>query len=321
MENANFSDQNMVEKNSRNLPRDTFLYLASLILLIASVLSFGFLVFGIINIYFPDILHYYNVPVDSLYVKQGLIQPLSVLIIVFPLFLFVARFLRKDVVNFPEKREMKIRKWLLYLTLFMAVLAMVIDLVAVFRGFLSGELTTRFLLKALTVLFIASVSFYYYITELKNPQSNKLKWIIWPTLIIVLAGFVLGMYTVGMPKEQRKIRMDEIRINHLGIIQAQVTEYWRKNQKLPMGTDQLNDAISGFVVPVDPRDGRAYDYTVLSNQKNDLRFRLCADFETQSVSDGGVEKMNDPNWNWQHSIGKKCFDRVIDTNLYLPIIK
>mgnify|MGYP001564185816 FL=1 len=166
----------------KNLPRDTFLYLLAIISLITVAVGFGMAAFNYIDYYFPD-------PATDYYRCAGFLgrclsnyespirQAMAMLIVVFPVFLWVSRFLRKDVEGHPEKRELKIRKWLLNLTLFAAALVIIGDFVTVVSNFLQGELTTRFILKALTIFFIAGSAFYYYLAQLKGSGTLLLKYL------------------------------------------------------------------------------------------------------------------------------------------------
>src|SRR3989344_356135 len=148
---------------NKNLPRDVFLYLLSVVTLVASAISFGILVFQYINVYFPDLLTDYYFSPSSYY--GSIRQALAALIVIFPVYIWVSRFLKKDINENPEKRDLKIRKWLLYFTLFVAAIAIIIDLIVLLNNFLEGELTLRFILKVISILFIASSVFYYYLNE------------------------------------------------------------------------------------------------------------------------------------------------------------
>ena len=148
---------------TKNLPRDVFLYLLSIITLVASAVSFGILVFQYINIYFPDIIADYYISPSSYY--GSIRQALATLIVIFPVYVWVSRFLKKDIKENSEKRDLKIRKWLLYFTVFVAALVVIGDLVALINTFLEGELTMRFILKVLAIFFIAGSAFSYYYFE------------------------------------------------------------------------------------------------------------------------------------------------------------
>src|SRR3989344_375369 len=181
---------------NKNLPRDVFLYLLSIITLIASAISFGILVFQYINVYFPDLLNDYYFSPSNYY---GTIrQALATLIVIFPVYIWVTRFLKKDVDENPEKRDLKIRKWLLYLTVFVAALVIIGDLVTLINTFLNGELTTRFILKVLAIIFIAGSVFSHYYFELRELRAKPKRGLdgmsvyAWTVIVVVVVAIVFG---------------------------------------------------------------------------------------------------------------------------------
>ena len=112
---------------SKQLPRDVFLYFLMIFALGGSAISFGILLFQFINIYIPDVAS--NACLFG--GCHGAIRgALSFLIVVFPVLLWSMRFLRKDLDRNPVKQELPIRRWLLYLALFVAGLIFIGDLVA-----------------------------------------------------------------------------------------------------------------------------------------------------------------------------------------------
>src|SRR3989344_1809905 len=132
-------------------PKDVFGQLLAIIGLYVSVIVFGALIFGLINLYFPDVLNYDY----GYFAKQSLKWPLAVLVIVFPLYLWLNNYLQNDLERNPEKKELKTRKWLLYFTVFATAIVIVGDLITLIYRFLNGDLTVQFVLKVLAVLLIA----------------------------------------------------------------------------------------------------------------------------------------------------------------------
>lgn len=143
-------------------PKDVFLHLLATITLYISAGSFVALVFQYINLGFPDPLLTWEDP------QAAMRWPIAILIIIFPVYIFTMRFLNKDYERSPEKRSLQIRKWLVYLTLFVAALIMIGDLVTLVYNVLEGELTARFSLKVATVLATAGAIFWYYYTDVKR---------------------------------------------------------------------------------------------------------------------------------------------------------
>lgn len=307
---------------NKNLPRDTFLYLLAIVTLIVSAVGFGMAIFNYIDFYLPDPATDYYRSFRSY--DEPIRQAMATLIVVFPVFFWVSQFLRKDLCANPEKKELKIRKWLLSLTLFIAALVIIGDLVTIINNFLRGELTARFLLKALTIFFIAGSAFYYYLAQL---YEKKVKWFSpfsWIIACIVVASVVFGFVVIGSPFEQRERRFDERRESDLQTIQYELINYWQRKQILPRNLGDLENSISGFLVPKDPETGASYEYAVVEDKDTGAKFQLCTTFKNSSIDDGYVPKTLVPRGDyylnvWQHSAGRYCFDREIDPDLYPSI--
>lgn len=303
---------NQITKSS---PKDVFTHLLNIIALYASATSVLILLFQYVNVYFPD-------PLDNYFDDGDPIRwAISSLLIIFPVFLWTSKFLKKDIEQNPQKNELKIRRWLLYFTLFVAAVIIIGDLVALIYNFLQGELTVRFSLKILSVLAVAASVFGYYLYELRRKLgeiSPKIKIFIWLVIGIVIVIVVAGFFIAGSPFKQRLIRFDRERVNDLQTIQGQIVNFWTSKEKLPDSLGNLNDSISGFAAPVDPETSKPYEYKI----KGNLIFELCANFNFDSkeniidaskpISPYGFEE------NWDHSIGRVCFERTIDPDIYKP---
>jgi len=163
----------MEEVKPRTSPKDFFLNLLSIAALYMSAGSFIALIFQYINIFFPDVLdsqNYGSDPLDAAY--QAIRFAVSTLIVAFPVYLATGRFMNKDYLKNPEKRNLRIRKWLIYFTLFAATVIIMGDLIALINTFLGGEITMRFVLKVLTVLLVTGVIFGYYLWDLRKYKTE-----------------------------------------------------------------------------------------------------------------------------------------------------
>ncbi len=151
-----------MDQSAKIGPKEIFLHLLAILTLYFSAGSFLALVFQYINYWFPDPLE------GPRFHGFGAIRfALSSLIVVFPAYLLTTRYLNKIYLSNPIISQMRIRKWLIYFTLFAAALIMIGDFVALVNGLLGGELTTRFILKVITVFFVAASVFYYYRFDLQ----------------------------------------------------------------------------------------------------------------------------------------------------------
>ncbi|OGZ01246.1 MAG: hypothetical protein A2946_00655 [Candidatus Liptonbacteria bacterium RIFCSPLOWO2_01_FULL_53_13] len=303
----------------KSSPRDVFMYLFATIALYFSVWSVIQLLLQYISVLFPDPLNPYFDPGSTVRWSMAL------LVIIFPAYCWVSRFLRRDLLAHPEKSEIRARKWLLYLTLFLAALLIIGDLVALIYSFLEGEITTRFFLKIIAILIVAAAVFWYYLRDLRtNASSSDARMTLFARLAIAAVALIVvgGFFVVGSPFRQRLVRFDSQKASDLQNIQWQIVSFWQKKEVLPQKIEDLRDDISGYIPPRDPQSGEAYDY-----QPTDaLAFRLCANFNTSSNESSANEmsqvKLPVPvggggtSENWRHGEGRVCFERTIDPALY-----
>ncbi|MEK7124613.1 MAG: DUF5671 domain-containing protein [Patescibacteria group bacterium] len=303
--------------DKKNLPRNVFLHLFAMVALYWSAISFITLCWQYVNYYLPDIA----VERYGQYYSLGPIRfAIASLIIIFPLFVLATWFLNKIYRKESFVRESKTRKWLIYLTLFIASLVVVGDLIFVINTFLGGEITLRFVLKAFSVLLVAIAVFGYYLDDVRRPEPSKsAKLYAIAGGVLVLAMVIGAFFIVGSPAKARLAQLDQQRVNDLQSIQYQVVNYWQRKGQLPENLAVLGDPISGYIVPNDPATSQPYEYNVKSAEN--LTFELCAVFSLSLHGNGDGRPKPVPaydgfNQNWNHSQGRTCFERTIDKQLY-----
>ena len=150
-------------------PREAFLYLVLFATLYLSAWHLGSLLFDLINAAIPD-------PADQRF-QAGMRDDsmrfsVASLVIAFPIYLFVARLLARELARNPVKRLSAVRRWLTYLTLFLAVTVLVCDLIALVHSLLGGDLTLRFVLKVLVVGALAGGIFGFYLADLRREERE-----------------------------------------------------------------------------------------------------------------------------------------------------
>lgn len=306
-----------MENREYATPRDVFVHLLMMSTLYVSIVSFIALIFQYINILLPDALSYgITGPLDALRVAS------ATLIVVFPVFLGLSFMLEREFAKNPGRHDLRIRKWLVYFTLFAAAITIIVQLSRLVYTFYSGDLSTQFGLKVLTVLIVTGGVFGYYLWDLRRDMKKSLMPKLWAliTAVIVLASLVSGIFIAGTPSEQRALRFDDRRVNDLASIQGQVIHFWTQKNKLPDNLNALHDDISGFTAPTDPASNKPYEYKVVSP----LTFELCADFTKPSADQtrGSTMTKSYPVYggvysdNWEHAAGHECFKRTIDPELY-----
>lgn len=150
--------------------RDAFLQLLSFGTLSTWTIALGALLFAFINRQFPDAV----TAVQWGSERYGIASNLASLMVAFPVYLFVMRFMLRDYQRYPEKRNSGIRRWLTWLALLIAAAVIIGDVITFLRYFLQGEITARFVFKVITVLLIASGVFSYYIASLQGQEEAPL---------------------------------------------------------------------------------------------------------------------------------------------------
>ncbi len=316
-----------------------FLSLGTVVALIVSVSALLNLSFETLNHAFPDVLTDTYTYGYMNYSYDGVRSMLALLIIVFPIFLILERFWSKaahkaDLSNW----DATLRRWAIYVILFLASITIITDLVVLVRYFVSGEITTRFILKVLLTLLVAGMTGWYYIRTLQTKKGAR--WFGIVAALLVIAMIVWSFNVIGSPADQRKFRMDQRRLDDLQSIQWQVINYWQQKEKMPLTLDELSNPLSGYILPRDPefQKGMLYEY----KKVGDKSFELCATFAMPLPqgwvpgSTGGYYPMDSVRDvpisavapypagvqdSWDHEAGRACFTRTIDPDLYPPFPK
>jgi len=301
---------------AKTSPKDFFINLSVIFFLYFIVVNAVQLLFETIDSVFPR-------TIQESYFTPSIAFPIAALMIAFPIFLLLSWALFLADKKESLKHDIPVRKWLGYLTLFVAGITIAIDLIVLLTAFLNGEeITIGFTLKVISVLLIAGFIFGYYLTDLmyKNTKPIKRYFAILSTLLVVLIiGF--GFYVFGSPFTQKARRFDSQRISDLQTIQYQILSYWQAKKTAPATLNDLNNEITGTVVPRDPNTDLPYGY----EKDSATTFKLCATFEREGQKQNNTQVVSMPitaypsaisNEYWGHSIGLVCFDRTIDPSLY-----
>jgi hypothetical protein len=290
-------DQNQTKPKSS--AKDFFINLGAIIALGIVVGYLLDLLFTIIDKAYPVINSY------SYYGSYSISWPVSTLIIFFPIYILLMWLLEHDYRTEPERRHVGVRKWLTYITLFFAGLSIAGDLVTVIYYFIDGqELTTGFILKALSILVVALGVFFYYISDLMNKinSTSRNVWAIVSSLII-LGAIIWGFSVLGSPRTQQLYKYDEQKVSDLQNIDGLITNYWQLQNKLPNSLEESVSVLNTrpYTIVTDRQTQKSYEY----KKTGDKTYELCAEFNRQGSSGG------DFSYIWDHPIGHHCFTRTV----------
>lgn len=306
-----------MNKTDNHTARHFALQLGSLFTLYLSLSFLIAMVFGIIEIIFPDAVagSYANDSAEAM-VRTGI----AMVIVFFPAYLILTRFVNHERRSGKEGTYLNLTKWLIYLSLLIGGCVLLGDLATVIMTYLNGEVTSRFIYKATTVLVVVGAAFHYYLLDARGFWiRNEKKSVFFGTgvIIVVLIALGQGFTHVKSPTEVREQRLDSTQISDLQQIQWRIQDYFMTNKKLPEGLAALGEP----VIPSAPENRASYSYHVTGEG-----FELCATFaKPSSAADAQMysaptEKLvpiKNPD-NWQHGVGETCFKRVVNTDI--PVI-
>lgn len=283
-----------------------FYYLLSFLSLAFIAISIGLILFGVIDIKVFDIITHYQNSYD-----QQFKFAISALIIASPVFYLVSRLIANGLRENKLEKSSALRKWLIYLILFISSVVILGVLIGVINSFLSGELSTKFILKALSVFTISGFIFSFYLYNLQKNDFNKFKaWdkvFLYLSIILIIVPFISVWFFIDSPHEARNKRLDNINLEHIDRLENAINIYYQDKQALPQSLDELatfsgSDVISQGLLNFN--DDRKIEYHKLG----DKEFELCSSFISNN--------MNDKNPNYRpyvhrHKVGWNCFSEKV----------
>jgi hypothetical protein len=284
--------------------REAFLYLVLFATLYITAFNLGVVLFAVLDHGMPDAVqreYAYRAIVET--IRGGI----AGLVIAFPIFGFVSTLIGRAVARAPEKRGSKVRKWLTYITLFVAALVIIGDLTFLVQRVLSGELPARVLWKVLVVFAIAGTAFAHYLADLRGEEGEgavprrRAPWLAGAVVAAVVATVVAGLVVAGSPRQARLRALDAERVQELKAIWDQVDQLRLERKPVPVTLAEL--AAQPGAPPSeyfrDPATHEFYGYRVVDS----LTVELCATFATEDLRDTG----RDAAIFWRHGRGRCCF--------------
>lgn len=328
---------------------DVFVYLGIGISLVVSITNLLQIVFRAIEQRWKDIL---DLSISLDVYSSDVRMAIASLVVMYPIYLGLSWYVSKDIAKFLYKRDLKIRKVMIYIILFVSICTLIGTLVSVIYTYLGGELSVRFALKALAVFVVALSVFGYYLYSMRRDYTKKTNVSFVASVLVTLAvvfSLVWSIMIIGTPSEMRAKRIDSNRLSDLSSLQMQIFNRFQATDKLPLTLSELNDAFQGYSVPVDPATGDVYKYKIIeqpvvrmnytTNKKelvSSAVFEICASFDTERESNTvgvvGVKSVptagdapyavsnyyyeGDTSPFWNHGVGETCFKRVITSDMY-----
>jgi hypothetical protein len=285
--------------------RDAFLYLLSFATLATWTSALGSMCFQFIDHWLPDRVT--PGPIYSL--RAAVTWQMASMAVAFPIFLFVMRAILREALDRPERIQSGVRKWLTYIALLVTAGGMIGDLIWFFDYFLTGELTSRFVLKSATVMLICGAIFVYYLGSLRWDRDTNFALIRSRSFkfgagaaAVVVAAFSIGLGVAGTPARQRRMEADHRRVQDLRSIAGALHDWHQPAGKLAKALPATLADLAGKGIPrsqmVDPETGKPYEYRA----KFGSIYELCAVFAGSEEADPARQTQF-----WHHDAGRSCF--------------
>lgn len=147
--------------------REAFLYLVTFMMLYTAAISLGNLLCGFVDNLMPDPVREPYAAYQDSYRNESTRWLIASLIVSFPVWFMLTRGHLMSYAKDPERRGSPVRRWLTYLTLFVAASTVLTTLIVLLAGALGGEFVVRTLLKSGIVLAISGCIFGFYLWELR----------------------------------------------------------------------------------------------------------------------------------------------------------
>lgn len=299
-----------------NSAKFSFYYLLSLVSLLFVSISSGMIIFQTINKYIVDTLDQFS----GQFSQETLKFAISSLIIAAPIFFVTMRQIYKSIYSGTLDKESGVRKWLTYFVLLVSSVVMIFWLIMTINSYLNGELTTKAILKTLTVLTIAASIFGFYLYDIRRSEVMNVKDKVvliytYATLAAVISLFIWSLFIVESPAETRNRIHDNNVLGNFETINNAINDYYYKYKKLPADLVSLKD-VSAYLNDNNLQDQatkKMFDYKV----KVDNEFELCATFLSSNKNQQIMENYLYKD-RWQHDAGYQCLSQKA-TDLNSPM--
>jgi len=291
-----------------NSAKFAFFYMLSLVALVFLTLASGMVVFQIINKTIIDVLGAEG------FSGSQLKFAISAMIVAAPVYYVTTYQIHKNLYAGNLHKDSGIRRWLTYVILFIASVVMLGWFMVVVNSFLDGELTTKFVLKAVTAIVLAAVVFTFYFYDIRREEvagrhSRVVKAYFISSLVLVLAVFASALFFVESPQETRDRKLDNQVLGSFSVIDNAINNYYQDTGQLPPDLAELRSQEASVIRDnlKHPVSGQAYEYKITG----DKSYELCAEFRTSNLDENEFRRYEYYRDRWPHDKGYQCLAQTV----------
>lgn len=295
----------------KNAAKFAFYYMLALLGLIFISLGLGMIIFQIINKVIRD-------PIISGFQPEVMRTGISMLVIAAPIFYAFMRLIQASLSSGRLEKDSSVRRWLTYFILFVSSVVMIGWLIGTLNNFLSGELTAKFILKALTSILIAAASFTFFLYDIRRAEvagkkSGVVRAYFYSSLLVIIIVLAASFFYIESPQKARARRHDSLIISNLQQIESAINQYYTQEKDMPRNLEELtipgkDTSRLNMDMIIDPETKAPFEYKKISKDS----YELCANFKLSSKDADASQAYDfylEPDPRWSHEAGRQCFER------------
>lgn len=226
------------------------------------------LMLGVITFMMPEAGDSY-----SRYRMNGLRWSMAAVMVFTPAFLWLHwKDARASQAN-PVRRFGTIRRWLTATALLAAALTLACDSIYVIYAFLTGELTPRFIVKAIAVALMAGTVLYYFRQERQTEPVARFNPGAWLAAGLTLLALSTSLWLSGGPLQGQKEARDDIRLRELRIVREDVAAC------KSFRTEGLPETLAPMSCARAPQDLTGLASAITYERLEQDRFEICVQLE------------------------------------------
>jgi hypothetical protein len=113
--------------------------------------------------------------------------------------------------------------------------------------------------------------------------------------LVIAASFTV----MGSPAEQRRQRLDDVRVTHVERLAEAINRYYGRHQRLPVSLEETEHDQGESATLRDPVTQARYEYRI----DGPRAYSICAHFDRPDLPIGDAPDL------WSHQAGRQCFAR------------
>jgi hypothetical protein len=191
-------------------PRHVFLYAVLFIAMGVTAVNMVTLLQGLIDLWLTDLAF----QTLAGWTADGLRWAIAALVVAAPVFIALSRHVSRRASTEDDLLKSPLRKWLIYTALLISALVFLGDGIVTLERFLRGELTLRFVLKALVVAAVSGAVFLHYLREAERTVPGSDRYLMGVSVAVGLT-VALTFFVIGGPRAAREERLDLARYDDL----------------------------------------------------------------------------------------------------------